>query len=385
MGAIGVGDMGTNDLRDFINKPEVQMVAVCDVEAEHRNRAKAIVDKKYGHSDCTGYNDFRELIAREDIDAVMIAVPDHWHGLCAVLSARAGKDIHSQKPLAYSIAEGQAVCRAVEQNGIVWQTGSQQRSDKRFRLACELVRNGRIGKVHTVEVGLPRWHQVCKPQPVQPVPASLDYHMWLGPAPLAPYTALRVHWNWRWIEDYAHGVISDWGAHHLDIAQWGMGTDHSGPAEIQGQGEFPRDGLWNVPFSYKVRYRYAQGFTLIVADTDKLPQGIRFKGTAGWVYVNRQTLRTFPESLQHSVIGPEEVHLYKSDDHKGNFLACIRSRGQTAAPAGVAHRSVSIAHLGTIAMKTGRKLRWSPEEELFVGHDEANRFLSRPMRSPWRL
>ena len=389
MGFIGVGGKGTGDLNAFLQKPQVRILAVCDVNTASRSNARDIVNKKYLTQDCAAYNDFREIIARKDIDAVSIAAPDHWHAIPAVMAARAGKDIHCQKPLAHNIAEGRAVCDAVKKYGVVWLTGSQQRSQKKFRRACELVRNARIGKVHTVEVGLPtRWQQTCPPQPVQPVPQGFDYDMWLGPAPWAAYTEKRcMPLGWRWIYDYASGLITDWGAHHIDIAQWGMDTEHTGPAEIHAEDVvFGTGGIWNVANRYRVTCKYTQGFTLIIADTDKLRQGIRFIGADGWVHVNReQGLDTDPKSILDSAIGPDEIRLYKSDDHVQNFIDCVFSRAQTVAPVEVAHRSISVAHLGTIAMKTGRKLFWDPAAERFNNDDQANRLLSRPMRSPWRL
>jgi predicted dehydrogenase len=388
-GCIGVGGKGTGDMRGFMQKPEVRVVAVCDVQAGLRERARNMVNEHYGSNDCAAYNDFREIIARGDIDAVTIGTPDHWHAIPAVMAAKAGKDIHCQKPLAHNIGEGRAICDAVEKYGVVWQTGSQQRSQYNFRFACELVRNGRIGKVHTVEVGLPtRWQQTCPPQPVQPVPEGFDYEMWLGPAPWAPYTEKRcIPLGWRWVYDYASGLITDWGAHHLDIAQWGMGTELTGPVEIQAeQVIFGTGGLWNTANRYRVTCQYAEGFTLIVADTDKLLQGIRFIGDEGWVHVDRKHgVDTHPKSLLDSRIGPNEIRLYKSDDHIGNFLDCVRTRGETAAPAEIGHRSVAIGHLGTIAMKTGRKLKWDPQKERFIADDSANRLLTRPMRYPWRI
>jgi predicted dehydrogenase len=389
MGCIGVGGKGTGDMRAFLQKQQVHIVAVCDVDTGLRDNARDIVNEKYGNQDCAACNDFREIIARSDIDAVSIATPDHWHAIPAIMAARAGKDIHCQKPLAHNIAEGRAICDAVRGYGVVWLTGSQQRSQRNFRYACELVRNGRIGKVHTVEVGLPtRWQQTCPPQPVQPVPERFDYDLWLGPAPWAPYTEKRcISLGWRWNYDYASGIITDWGAHHLDIAQWGMNTEYTGPVEIQSeQVVFGRGGLWNVANRYRVTCRFAEGFTLVVADTDKLRQGIRFIGTEGWVHVDRRHgLDTNPKSLLNSVIGPGEVRLYKSDDHKQNFVDCVRTRAETVAPVEVAHSSVAIGHLGTIAMKLGRKLKWDPKKERFIGDEEANRLLFRPMRSPWRI
>jgi len=389
MGCIGTGGKGTGDMRAFLQKPQVRVIAVCDVDSRLRTRARDIVNEKYGNKDCAAYNDFREIIARNDIDAVTIATPDHWHAIPAIMAARAGKDIHCQKPLAHNIAEGRAICDAVKKHSVVWLTGSQQRSQPEFRRACELVRNGRIGKLHTVEVGLPtRWQQTCPPQPIQPVPKGLDYDMWLGPAPWAPYTEKRcMPLGWRWIYDYASGIITDWGAHHIDIAQWGMGTEYTGPVQIQAEDYlFGTKGLWNTAYRYRVTCKYAKGFTLIIADTDKLRQGIRFIGNQGWVHVSREDgLDAQPKKILESRIGPDEIHLYKSNDHKGNFLDCVRTRAETVAPVEVAHRSVAVGHLGTIAMKTGRNLSWDPQAERFINDSTANRLLARTMRSPWRL
>jgi len=388
VGCIGTGGKGTGDMNAFLQSPGVQVLAVCDVLTANRLKARDIVNKRYGNTNCADYSDFRRIIDRRDIDAVTIGTCDHWHAIPAVTAAASGKDIFCQKPLAHNIAEGRAICRAVEKYQVIFQTGSQQRSQKSFRRACELVRNGRIGKVHTVEVGLPtRWVQTCGPQPTMPVPEGFDYDTWLGPAPWAPYTEKRcIPLGWRWNYDYASGIITDWGAHHLDIAQWGMGTEHTGPVEIEPlEWLFPPDGLWNVAIRYNVRCRFAEGFTLVVADTDKLRQGIRFIGGEGWVHINRHRLSAEPLSVLKSAIKPSETILYESDDHIGNFLDCVRSRCRTVAPAQVAHRSVAIGHLATIAMKLGRKLRWDPAKERFLNDTEADRLIARTTRIPWRL
>jgi len=230
MGAIGVGSQGTGDMQGFVHKSEVQMVAICDVDRNHRERAKKIVDERYGNSHCRTYLDFRELIGRGDLDAVMLAMPDHWHALPAIEAAKAGLDIHGQKPFARSIREGRAICNAVQRYGRVWQTGSQQRSDQKFRRACELVRNGRIGKILKVEVGLPTGGGTDV-KSITKVPEGLDWNFWLGPAPYVPYRGV-VHWNWRWMMDYSGGQLTDWAGHHIDIAHWGMGWDTTGPVEI---------------------------------------------------------------------------------------------------------------------------------------------------------
>lgn len=390
VGCIGVGGMGTSNMRDFLEHPAAQVVAVCDVDRAHRERAQKLVNQKYANTDCTGYNDFRELLARDDIDAVMLAVPDHWHAAIAVSAARMGKDIYGEKPLAYTIAEGREIVEAVKRYNIIWQTGSWQRSQQHFRFACELVRNDRIGAVHTVRVGLPFGNSIRKrsTQPAQ-VPDGFDYDMWLGPAPWRPYSPARCHWNFRWISDYSGGQLTDWAGHHCDIANWGMNTEHSSPVEIAGTALFPpaRDGLFDTPESYYFEAKYAEGFTMIVADRTQQPKGMgaHFIGTEGWVHVNRRGLDAEPKSLLREVFGPNEIHLYKSNDHIGNFLDCVRTRRPTIAPAEVAHHAIMVGHLGNIAMKLGRPVRWHPERERFADDPEADRLLARPARSPWSV
>jgi len=384
MGAIGVGSQGTGDMRGFLNKKEVQMVAVCDVDNSHRDKAKKFVDEKYGNSDCGTYLDFRELIGRGDLDAVLLALPDQWHSIPAVAAARAGLDIHAQKPLARTIREGRAICNAVQRYGRVWQTGSQQRSERNFHRACELVRNGRIGKIHKVEVGLPTGG-TSDNKPIQPVPEGLDWDFWLGPAPWVPFRGV-CHWDWRWIIDYSGGQLTDWAGHHIDIAHWGLGLGRTGPVEIEGRGVYPTDGIYNVPYEYKFTCTYTNGLTMDVANNKQLAQGAKWYGESGkWIYVKRGKLEANPPSVLKEVIGPDEIDLYRSRDHKQNFLDCIKSRKETIAPAEVGHRSISVALLGEIAMLTERKLRWDPEKEVFLNDDGANRMLSRPMRSPWHL
>ncbi len=384
MGAIGVGSMGTGDMRGFMRKNEVQMVAVCDVDKKNRDRAKKFADEKYGNSDCATYLDFRELIGRGDLDAVLLAMPDQWHSIPAVAAARAGLDIHAQKPLARTIREGRAICDAVHRYGRVWQTGSQQRSERNFHRACELVRNGRIGKIYKVEVGLPTGG-TSDNKPIQPVPEGLDWDLWLGPAPWVPFRGV-CHWDWRWIMDYSGGQLTDWAGHHIDIAHWGLGLGRTGPVEIEGRGIYPTNGIYNVPYEYKFTCKYANGLTMVVANNKQLAQGAKWYGESGkWIYVKRGKLEANPPSVLKEVIGPDEINLYRSRDHKRNFLDCIKSRKETIAPAEIGHRSISVALLGEIAMLTGRKLRWNPEKEVFLNDDGANRMLSRPMRSPWHL
>ena len=395
LGCIGVGGdrpggQGTVDLKSFLGRDEVRIVAACDVDAVHRQNARNIINQKYGSRDCSTYNDFRDLLARSDIDAVSIVLPDHWHAIVAVAAARAGKDIFSQKPLAYSIPEGRAICDAVARYGTVWQTGNSLRSQRNVRYLCELVRNGRIGKVHTVKVGLHdvshirgNGNRISTDTKTAAVPKGLDYDMWLGPAPYAAYCPGRCHWNFRWISDYSGGQITDWAGHYCDIAQWGMGTERTGPIEVEGKGVFPTGPLYDTVEHYEFKCRYARGFTIIVAG--HLENGIRFEGDEGWAFVSHQKIDAHKKSLLESTIGPDEIHLYESNDHKGNFLDCIRSRSEAVSPAEIAQRSVSVGHLGVAAMTLGRKLKWDPDTERFTNDPQANRLLSRPMRNAWHL
>lgn len=389
IGGIGVGSMGTGDLNSFLGHEGIQVVAVCDVDKNHRDNAKQIVDRKQGSSDCATYLDFREIIARGDMDAVFTALPDQWHSVVAVEAARAGLDIHGQKPLARTIAEGRAICDAVDRYGVIWQTGSQQRSSRHFQRACELVRNGRIGKISRVEVGLPNGKGTGIKKLLD-VPANLDWNMWLGPAPWRPYQDFgrgSCHWDWRWIMDYSGGQLTDWAGHHIDIAHWGLGFDRTGPVEIQGKGTYPTDGLYDVPIAYKFRCKYKNGVEMVVANASQQPRGMGacWYGDAGWVHVNRSGLWASDDKILKEVIGPDEIQLYKSPGHKQNFIDSIKTRKETICPAEVGHRSISVGLLGEIAMLTGRKLKWDPVKEVFAGDDQANRLLSRPMRSPWHV
>lgn len=391
IGCIGVGSMGTSNMQSFLQKSDARIVAVCDVDTKRREEARDRVDRHYGTKGCAMYHDFRELLARPDIDAVSIATPDHWHALIAVAAAEAGMDIYGEKPLGYSIPEGRAIVDAVERHGAIWQTGSWQRSQRNFRHACELVRNGRIGTVKTVRVGLPEGYSINDNggYHVTDPPPGFDYDFWLGPAPMVPYSPNRCHWNFRWISDYGGGQLTDWAGHHCDIAQWGMGTELSAPVEIEGVAEYPdgADGLFDTPTGYRFECRYAEGFTMIVADSAKQPKGmgVQFMGSEGWIWVDRGGFDASDPKLLTSVIAPDEIHLYRSDDHHENFLECVRTRQKTVTPAEVAHRSIMIGHLGIIAMKLGRKVRWDPAAERFPDDPEANRLLGRPMRGPWHL
>jgi myo-inositol 2-dehydrogenase/D-chiro-inositol 1-dehydrogenase len=397
-GCIGVGRMGLGDLREIMGFKQAQIIAVCDVDSKRTKHAQQLVDDHYTARNqngtfkgCAIYGDFRELVARKDIDAVSIVTPDHWHALPALAAAKAGKDIFLQKPLTLTIQEGRLLSDTVRRYGRIFQVGSQQRSESNFRFACELVRNGRVGKLQTVKVGFGT-DPATGPQPPMPIPENLDYEMWLGPAPWAAYTEMRVHPQngygrpgWLRIADYGAGMITGWGSHHNDIAQWGMGTEYTGPVEIEGQAEYPKDGLWDVHGAFSIEYTYANGVKVTCTDTQKNKQGILFEGTKGWVYVKRGHIDAEPKSLLTSTINPDEIHLYKSNNHKGNFLECIKTRNETIAPVEAGHRSCTVCLLGEIAMQLGKKLKWDPEQEQFVKDDEANKMLSRPMSSPWHL
>jgi predicted dehydrogenase len=387
LGVIGLGSMGLRHVKGFIQEHDCQLVAVCDVDAGRRREAVDFIDRTYGDQGCAQYNDFRELLTRRDIDAVVLALPDHWHAIPAMMAARAGKAIYGEKPLALTIAEGRRMSDCIRQQGCVWQTGSWQRSTWQFRFGAELVRNGRIGKLLRVEVGNPAG-SACPPQPAMPVPEALDYELWLGPAPWAPYTELRCHWNFRWILDYSGGQLTDNGAHDIDIAHWGMGCDHTGPREVEGVGEFPEEGLWNAAVKHHVVCRYANGVQLFIGDKSRYAGGVRWIGTEGWVHASRDKgLETFPKQLVSEKLGPEAEHLDRSlsnrQGHIRNFLDCIRTREQTIAPIEVAHRSITVAHLGNIAMQLGRKIRWNPATEQIAGDPTATRLLSRPYRGNW--
>jgi predicted dehydrogenase len=384
MGAIGLGGMGTGDLQGFLGDGRVRVVGVCDVDAKNRERARRLVNDRYKNEDCKGYMDFRELIGRGDLNAVMTALPDHWHAIPAIAAAEAGCDIHGQKPFARSIREGRAMVNAVTRHGRIWQTGSQQRSEGRFRFACELVRNGRIGKVSRVEVGLPTGGPGGKTDPV-PVPDGLDWNWWLGPAPYRPYCGFGPHWNWRWIMDYSGGQLTDWCGHNVDIAHWGLDYDRTGPVEIEGKGEYPTEGLYDVPVRYDITCTYKTGVVINVAHNQKNAQGCKWIGDKGWVYVRRGFIDAQPKSLLQEKIGPGEIKLYDSGGHKENFIACVLSRKETICPAEVGLRSISVGLLGEIAMLTGRKLRWNPDTEEFLDDPGASALLNRSYREPWQL
>jgi predicted dehydrogenase len=391
MGCIGIGLQGFGDMSAFMSIPEVQMVAICDVKSTMRERAKKAVDAHYGNNDCATYNDFREIVAREDIDAFCIASLDSWHVLHALAAVRAGKDVYVEKPLGMSIGELKVLRAAVHRYGRVFQFGTQQRSSQEFRHACELAQNGRLGKLHTIKVGVhagERERSGLKIYPPESVPEWLDYEMWLGPAPWSPYTTERlIYPHWFHISDYSLGYVSGWGIHHIDIAQWGNGTELTGPVEVEGTALFPSDdALCDNPLNWDTRMKYENGVELIYTGdgggfTGVRP-GITFEGADGWVWVNRGAIEAEPKSLLKEIFGPGEIHLPVSNFHQQNLIDNIRSRGKTISPIDVAVRSDTICQLASLSFHLRRKLKWDPKREEFAGDAEANRLLTRALRSP---
>lgn len=388
LATIGVGWMGGSHVSIFAKLPAARYAAICDLDDEHAAAGKAAIDKAYGNRDCVTYRAFEELLSRRDIDAVTIAVPDHWHGVVSLSALRAGKDVYGEKPLAHNFAEGLAIAEAQSRYRRIWQTGSWQRSKEHFRRACELVRNGRIGKVRRIEVGLPAGHsefdkaskEVCEP------PACLNYDRWLGPAPEAPYCPARVHKSWRWNLDYGGGQLMDWVGHHVDIAHWGMDWDETGPLEVRGEGEYPpRTALWNTATRYRITCRYPGGVTMVMAGGHQdIRGGTKWIGDDGWIWVDRRGVEASTPSVLSSEI-PADKQLPKSPGHYEEFLACVKSRGRTLTPASAALRSATPGWLGQIAMLTGRKIRWDPEKQRIVKDAAAEKLLSRTMRAPWKV
>ena len=389
MGWIGTGGQGTRLLAGgswapeggFISRDRVHVSAVCDVNSKRREKARSIVNEHYGNNDCDAYKDYRRLLAREDIDAVVIATGERWHPLISIDAARAGKDIYSEKPLTLTIREARVEKREIRRAGRVFQTGTQQRSSQAFRFACELVRNGYIGEVERAVVGVggPPSNYYCT-LPGQSEPDWLDYDMWLGQVPWRPYHEDFV-FGWMGYRSCSGGGMTNWGAHHFDIAQWGLGKDHTGPKEINPPGHEGCDVL---------TYRYEDG-KVITRNPGRLQQelgrgnGVLFIGSEGKVGVWRYQVKTWPEKVARVTIDPDEERLYKSNDHYGNFLDCIRSRSRPVSDIGITHRSISICHLGNIAYWLDRPLEWNPRDEHFVDGPVADRMLSRKKRSPWHL
>jgi predicted dehydrogenase len=390
IGVIGIheGGMGGHNARVFMRHTDAQVVAVCNVDKEHLDGAAGLVDKNYGNHDCAKFTDFRELIARDDIDAVCVATPDHWHALCAIAAANAKKDIYCQKPITHTFAEGQALVAAVKKNDVIFQTGSQQRSDWRFRRAVEIVRNGLIGKVRHVEIGLPTGHRESPGDAkFQDPPAHVDYDFWCGPSEKLPYCTKRLHWDWRWHLSYGGGQLMDWIGHHNDIAHWSMHCDQTGPVEVQAVDfAYARDrSVWNSAWRYEVFCRYEDGTTTSLSNTYE--NGCRWIGDDGWVFVTRGQARASRREWFEESFKPGPVEVYRSGEHERNFLDCIKSRTPCICPAETGHRSITPGHLGMLSEALGgRRLRWDPKNEKVIGDDEADRLLKKvEYRAPWSL
>jgi hypothetical protein len=421
VGAIGVGRISRgHDLPGIWQFDQARIMAVCDLDAKRVEEAKTLINsynsKKTAkpYDGVTGYHNYHELLANKDVDAVVISTPDHQHAILAVDAVHARKDVYLQKPASLTIAEGRAMSNAVMASGQILQVGSQQRSWKQFHRACELVRNGRIGKIKHVEIGLPGDPSGPDAPPMS-IPSNLNYDAWLGSTPEVYYTEIRVHPQdgfsrpgWLRCEQFGAGMITGWGAHHVDTAHLGMNTEYTGPVEVWGTAEFPTHGLWDVHGKFLTHAVYANGVTMDISGD--FPNGIKFYGSEGWIFVTRDEMVTPTDpggkprgkaggqaaappqplvasnpKILDSVIGPNEIHLYESADQHGNWLDCIKSRKAPIAPAEIGHRACSTCLVHHIAMKTKRKLFWDPVKEHFKNDDEANCMLSRPQRAPYMM
>jgi predicted dehydrogenase len=389
MGFIGIGNMGGGHFGEVLGswRKQLQIVAVCDVDGVKRENARKQAEKAYGDDKrsgtfkgCEEYHEFEKLLERKDIDACLCAVPDHWHAMLAIAVMKAGKDIYSEKPLSLTIREAQAMVAAARRYNRVFQTGSQQRSEFNFRFACELVQNGRIGKLQTVyvNIGEPSAERYL---PEQPVREKFDWDRWQGPAAWHPYNAERCSGDysggWRKIRDYSGGMTTDWGAHHFDIGQWGMGMDENGPVEI-------------LPLTDKsdMTFIYANGVRMIRkanVEGHGGVNGVLFVGSEGKVEVNRGYIKTWPETLMNERFGADEIHLYDSPGHKQDWVNCIRNRKRPICDVAIGASTVTVCHLGNIAHWLGRPIKWDPAKQEIIGDTEASRWLDRPKRAPWRL
>ena len=388
LGVIGNGGQGSSHARTWAGLPESRLVALCDVNRKQVEQAKTDADAAQGKDSCTAYHDFRELLARPDIDAVSIAVPDHWHALIALAAIRAGKHVYLEKPVAYTVEQGRALVDAVRRHGVVLQNGTQQRSMSSFQRAAWLAQSGRLGKVHTAIAISPYGPQGGDPNPAA-VPPEINYEMWLGPAPSKPYTPGRCSGHggvgWYHIRDYSGGWITAWGSHHVDCAQWALGKDHEAPVSVEAQGEFAKDGVYDTCYKWSAEFQYADGTKLIFA-TPLEAQGkgdVLIQGDQGWVGASRGRIDAYPKSLLAENPGAT-AELWPTH-HYQDFLHAIRDGREPAAPIGQAHLSTTLCHLANIAIVLGRPLRWDGKSERFIGDPVADRMLTTPMRAPWNL
>ncbi|MGB5437713.1 MAG: Gfo/Idh/MocA family oxidoreductase [Maribacter sp.] len=412
IGQIGCGRIARDhDIYDTIRFKDARYVAVCDVDSKRASNAKGLVDNFYNaktgkenYMDAKVYDDYREMLLNKDIDAVVISTPDHWHSQPAMEAALAGKDIYLQKPTSLTVSEGQQLREAVQSKNVILQVGTQQRAMPQFRVAAELVRNGRIGDIHTVKIGLPG-DPAGPVAPEMPIPSNLNFDMWLGSTPEVPYTEIGVHPQndysrpgWLRQRNYGAGMITGWGQHHYDSAAWGMNTELTGPSSVEALAEFPKSGLWNVHGDFFVKHEYDNGIT--VYTSGGYTNGIRYEGTEGWIFVSRgaytasasdpvdqeksaKALNASDPSILASVIGENEIHLEKIDDQHGNWLDCIKTRKQPISPIEKGHKACTICLISDIAMHFDRKLQWDPKNEIFLNDEEANAMLHREQRKPY--
>lgn len=387
IGMIGTGNHGTSwNLPPFLAMEDVRVMAVCDVDRQRMLDAKKIVDEKYLNKDCATYGDFRELLARQDIDAVMISTPDHWHVPISILAAQAGKDVICEKPT-LTITEGRILCDVMKKNNTIYQTSIEDRAIPVYHRMAQLVRNGYIGELQKIIIRVPD-DDVIKLNPAstvtQPVPEGFDYEMWLGPAPEAPYSPGRCHWNFRWISDYSGGMLTDWGAHYVDTAQWANNSDQSGPIRVEGKGEFLTGDIYNTANTFDLMYQYRSGVSMQVMSGGT---SIGFQGTEGWIQCLgwRGELEASKDSILNVELKGSDSTLYTAESEHRNFIDCVKSRKETFVPVEVGHRTASALHIGNIAMQLDRKVNWDPEKEAFINDAEANALRSRESRDPWKL
>jgi predicted dehydrogenase len=404
MGFIGVGWMGEGNLDKFLSQRDCRVLAIADVDERHLDKNIHKVNDRYHNKDCKPYKDFRELLARKDIDAVCISTPDHWHAIPAIMAADAKKDIYCEKPLSHTLAEGIAMVEAVQRNQRIWQTGSWQRSVTNFRQGTELVLNGYIGKVRRVEVGLPSGHSDFEKTGSHcadsPPPKSVDYDFWVGPAPWMPFNVGHFHKNWRWNYNFGGGQLLDWIGHHADIGHWGLSNpaygagpdDAIGPLEVAGQADFPpKDAVWNTATKYRVECRYPNDIEFVIAGGHHdIRGGTKWIGEHGWVWVDRGGFECSDPKWKEEIADREKkkdltVLLPVSLGHQRQFLDCVKSRQKTLTPIEVAHRSQTPGHLGYIASVVGRKLKWDSVRQEIIDDSEASKLMSRPIRAPWHL
>ncbi|WP_165068138.1 Gfo/Idh/MocA family protein [Paludisphaera rhizosphaerae] len=383
LGFIGVGRQGNDNLKGFLGKKEVEVVALADVDKKHLASTADVVQKAGGKP--ATFGDYRKLLDDDSIDAVVVCTPDHWHALATTDSCAAGKDVYCEKPLSLTIAEGRRMVDVARASKRVVQTGSQQRSDDRFRLACEQVRSGRLGKIKEVHVLLPKVNFAGPAVADSTPPAELDYQFWLGPAPERPYNEKHVHYLFRFFWDYSGGQMTNFGAHHLDIAQWALGRDESGPSEIEATATFNKDHWFEVAETSKIVYTYDDGVKLLCLQGEGKGHSVQFKGEKGEIGVSRGSISASNPDLLKQEGHSDTVHLYVSKNHHQNFLDCVKSRKNPICDVEIGHRSATVCHLGNIAIRAGRKIKWDPKAETIVGDAEAASMLSRPYRSPWKL